>query len=76
VDIQIIGDSKIVIDWLNNKGKLQVSSLLGWMDRVRELHTSFRHIGYKHTLREYNKEVNALSNTALQKQVGFFSYTH
>jgi ribonuclease HI len=75
-DIQIIGDSKIVIDWLNNKGKLQVSSLLGWMDRVRELHTTFRHISYKHTLREHNKEVDALSKTALQKQVGLFTYNH
>jgi len=65
VDIQIIEDSKIVIDWFNNKGKLQVSYILGWMDRVRELHTSFTHISYKHTLQEHNKEVDALSKTAL-----------
>jgi len=75
-DIQIIGDSKIVIDWLNNKGKLQVSSLLGWMDRVKELHTSFMHISYTHALREHNKEVDALSKSALHKQVGLFTYNH
>jgi hypothetical protein len=27
--LQIFGDSRIVIDWLNNKRKLQVTSLLG-----------------------------------------------
>jgi ribonuclease HI len=27
--IQVIGDSKIIIDWLKDKGKLQVASLWG-----------------------------------------------
>jgi len=75
-DIQIFGDSKIVIDWLNNNGKLQFISLLGWKDRVRELHSTFRHISYKHTYCEHNKEADSLSKTALQKQVGLFTYNH
>jgi len=27
--IQVIGDAKIIIEWLNDKGKLQISSLMG-----------------------------------------------
>jgi ribonuclease HI len=76
LDFQLLGDSKIVIDWLNSKGKLQVSSLLGWMDRTRELQHKFRHITLLHTPRENNKKVDALSKTALQKQARLLSYNH
>lgn len=50
-DFQLLGDSKIVIDWLNSKGKLQVSSLLAWMDRT---HGFQNFLGSAHffTLRE------------------------
>jgi ribonuclease HI len=75
-DLQLLGDSKIIIDWLNFRGKLQVSSLLGWMDRTRELHQLFRHITYLHTPRENNKKADALSKIALQKQAGLLSYNH
>jgi ribonuclease HI len=45
-ELQIYGDSKIVIDWMNNKGKLQVISLLGWQDRIRELQPLFRKLSF------------------------------
>jgi ribonuclease HI len=75
-DFQLLGDSKIVIDWLNSKGKLQVSSLLGWMDRTRELQKLFRQLTLIHTPRENNKKADALSKIALQKQAGLLSYNH
>jgi ribonuclease HI len=31
--LQVIGDSKIIIEWLKEKGRLHVASLMGWMDR-------------------------------------------
>jgi hypothetical protein len=76
IDFELLGDSKVVIDWLNSKGHLQVSSLLGWMDRTRELQHKFRHITHLHTPRENNKNTDALSKTSLQKQVGLLSYNH
>jgi ribonuclease HI len=39
--LQVFGDSKIVIDWLNSRGKLQVISLVGWKDIIKELIKSF-----------------------------------
>jgi hypothetical protein len=33
--IQVIGDSKIIIEWLKDRGKLQVASLMGWMDNIK-----------------------------------------
>jgi hypothetical protein len=32
-----VGDSKVVIDWLLNKGRLKVAALEGWKIRIKEL---------------------------------------
>jgi ribonuclease HI len=74
--LQIFGDSRIIIDWLNSRGKLQVISLLGWKDRIRELQSTFRKINFTHIYREHNKEVDLLSKSALQKQEGKITYNH
>jgi hypothetical protein len=46
--LQVFGDSKIVIDWLNFRGNLQVISLVGWKDRIRELTNTFSTIRFSH----------------------------
>jgi len=68
------GDSRIIIDWLNFKGKLQVNTLLGWMDRIRNLQTNFTKLSVIHTYRENNYEANLLSKVALNKRVGAISF--
>jgi ribonuclease HI len=35
--IQIIGDSKLVIDWCNGSGSLHSRALEGWKDRIKRL---------------------------------------
>ena len=35
--LQLLGDSKTVVDWLNYKSNLQVISLMGWMEKIRDL---------------------------------------
>jgi hypothetical protein len=35
--IHVLGDSKVVIDWLLNKGRLQVCSVEGWKARIKVL---------------------------------------
>jgi ribonuclease HI len=73
-DLQVYGDSKIVIDWLNCRGNLQVISLVGWKDRIKELATSFRTIRFAHIYREQNREADALSKKALQIPEGKIMY--
>jgi hypothetical protein len=34
-DLQIIGDSKIIIDWCNGNGRLQILALEGWKDQIK-----------------------------------------
>jgi hypothetical protein len=60
-----LGDSKIVVDWLNLKCNLHVSSLLGWMEKVRYLITLLREIKFDHNYREENGEADTLSKKAL-----------
>jgi ribonuclease HI len=72
--LQVLGDSKIVIDWLNNRGTLQVTSLMGWLDRILELKNSFNIIRFAHIYREENGEADTLSKKALQMPEGKIHY--
>jgi ribonuclease HI len=74
-DLQVIRDSKIIIDWCNGKGRLQVITLDCWKYKIRELTTHFRSINFAHTFQEYNKEADRLSKKALKEQVGKIYYT-
>jgi hypothetical protein len=59
------GDSKIVIDWLNYKSNLQVTSLMSWMTKIRDLIHLFINIKFDHIYREENMKTDVLSKRAL-----------
>lgn len=75
-NLQILGDSSIVIEWLCGRGKLQAISLLAWMDRIRHLQPYFKKISYSHIFREHNKSADLLSKLALQEKMGIITYHH
>jgi len=60
-DLKILGDSKVVIDWLNHKGRIQTIDIEGWKLRTMELTTLFQEIIFQHIFREFNKEEDQLS---------------
>jgi ribonuclease HI len=74
LDLQVFGDSRIIIDWLNQKGKLQAISLECWKDRIKDLNEAFRTINFTHIYRDNNKEADILSKKALQMQEGKIVY--
>jgi ribonuclease HI len=74
IDIKVLGDSRIVIDWLNYKGNLQVFALDCWKDRIRDLIKNFRAINFSHIYRELNREADLLSKKAIQQQEGKITY--
>jgi ribonuclease HI len=74
--LQVFGDSEIVINWLNNKGNLNVISLDCWKERIRDIRKSFSIISFSHIYRESNKEADRLSKLVLQKQEGKIAYNH
>jgi ribonuclease HI len=57
-NLQVLGDSRIVIDWCNNRGKLQVIALNCWKVRFRELFQYFNKLSFNHIYRELNMEAD------------------
>jgi hypothetical protein len=72
--LQILGDSKVVIDFLNHRGRLQAISIKGWKLRTMDLANLFQEISFHHIFREFNKETDQLSKQALLELEGRLSY--
>ena len=68
--IHVIGDSKIIIEWLKDRGKLQIAFLMGWIDIIKMLKNLFREIHFTHVYRELNMEADFLSKKALSNTEG------
>jgi hypothetical protein len=64
----------IVINWLGEKGRLQVISLECWKDRLVDLIKLFQHITFDHAYMDDNSEEDSLSKQALLKQPGKIFY--
>jgi hypothetical protein len=63
--VQILGDFKIVIEWLKHKGNLQAINIEGWKSRkIRVLASTFQGISFQHIFIDYNEEVDLLSKQA------------
>jgi hypothetical protein len=40
--LQVLGDSKVIIDWINQKGQLHAVNFEGWKLKTKELATTFK----------------------------------
>jgi len=67
MEIHIQGDSKIIIDWLKGKGRLQVAALECWKDHIKEISKLFQNITFEHVFREGITVADSLSKRALQQ---------
>jgi ribonuclease HI len=74
-DIHIMGDSKIVIEWLKKDGELRVASLEAWKERIVEICTHFRSITFEHIYKEMNQEADYQSKQAFFNIRGKITYT-
>ena len=72
--IQVIGDSKVIIDWLDKKGKLQAINVEAWKTRIREHMAAFQGIKFHHIYREFNEEAHNLSKRALYSPKGRLTF--
>jgi hypothetical protein len=73
-ELFVQGDSKIVIDWLRGKGRLQVITLECWKDIIIDLINLFQDITFQHVYREENIVADSLSKQALLKAPGKIEY--
>jgi hypothetical protein len=65
--IQVLGDSKVVIDWLFDRARLQSSTIEGWKDKIKESLKSFIDISFGHVYREFNVEADQISKLSLKE---------
>lgn len=68
--INIYGDAKIVIDWINERANLNAPMLTGWMERILNLKYSFDLISFSHVYREHNFLAESLSKKGLSATLG------
>jgi ribonuclease HI len=73
-EIQLLGDSKAIIDWLKKKGNLQAINIEGWKRKTSELVATFRDITFQHIYRETNRVADRLSKHALLTSSGSLFY--
>ena len=67
-EIKMYGDSKVVIDWANEKSTIRAPHLQHLLAEIQTLKLSFIWISFGHVYRELNMEANALSKEALAYQ--------
>ena len=72
----VLGDSRVIIDWIMQKCNLHSIHIEGWLHLTRNLSTHFADISFKHIPRSLNKEADALSKRALNGVVGRLSVFH
>jgi len=73
---QVLGDSKVIIDWINKKGRLHAVHFEGWKLKTIELVTIFQDISFHHIYRDHNKEADSLSKRALREPKGRLTFFH
>jgi len=74
--LYVLGDSRIIIDWISQKSKLQSVHNDNWMDKTLELAKTFTDVSFHHIPRSLNRQADALSKRALKGAVGCLTIFH
>jgi hypothetical protein len=69
-ELLLLGDSKVIIDWLNGQADLQVAALECWKERTQEATRHIKNLSFSHIYREDNSEADTLSKKALSMPLG------
>jgi hypothetical protein len=72
--LHVMGDSKVIIDWLWTDEKLQAINIEGWKNKVQELQTAFQNLSFHHIFRESSEEANKLSKRVLVSPKGRLTF--
>jgi ribonuclease HI len=73
-DMILLGDSKLIIDWLNGLADFQVAVLESWKERTKEAALLYKNLAFKHIFREENSEADTLSKNSLLLPSGHISF--
>jgi ribonuclease HI len=73
---QVLGDLRVIIDWITQKCKLHSVHIECWKLKTLELSKHFTDINFHHISRSHNREADTLSKRALNEVVGRLSVYH
>jgi ribonuclease HI len=74
-ELLLLGDSKIIIDWLSGRADFHVADLESWKERTREATQLINKLTFSHIYREENNEADTLSKKALFLPSGHICFT-
>lgn len=74
--LYVLGDSRVVIDWINHRSNLRSVHIEGWKLKTLVLSKLFADIKFHHFPRAHNGEADALSKRALKDVAGRLSIFH
>jgi ribonuclease HI len=63
--LMVVGDSKVTIDWINDRSNLNLIYLHIWKEQIRVLKAMFEEIHFMHIHNEFNIVANLLSKKPL-----------
>jgi ribonuclease HI len=69
--LQVLGDSSVIINWLNKKGNLVVNALEGWKQRIIILKGKFVETNFYHIFCNFNMATDEQSKRALSEPEGY-----
>ena len=74
----ILGDSLVIISWMNRLSTLKLPHLKHWCDEILSMAHLFPSVTYNHIFREHNRLADELSKRALRLEFGsaYFSETY
>jgi ribonuclease HI len=75
-NLLVLGDSRVVIDWINKKSNLRSVHIENWKHNTLELTKSFVDVKFLHFPRAHNGEADALSKRALKEVPGRLAIYH
>lgn len=70
-DLLLLGDSKVIVDWLKGQVDYKVAALKNWKDKTKETANCFRNLSVSHIYKEDNGEADSLSKLALHMPPSF-----
>ena len=62
LEINVYGDAKVGIDWVNDLNDMQSLGIYGWMRRVRSLIKHFHALSFKHIYLCFNEDSSSMLN--------------
>jgi hypothetical protein len=71
----LLGDSKVIIDWINGKVDLQAAALECWKERTLEATRLVKSLSISHIYREDNRDTDILSKQAFSLPLGLLRYS-